>query len=264
VLLTLAHHTSSTLPNTSLWYRLGHFGHLPAEAIWSGHWPALFTTFFLHGDPARPLLTVLHLGFNLLVLIQAGKVLEATLHPLAYYLFFVLSAIVGSAAELALSGQTGVGASGVVYAMFGLLWSGRTEDEEWAEVANPFSISFVVGWAVLCVLLTWLKIVPVANAAHFAGLTFGVVVGWLFVSRRRRFFSALVLGGLGAMVILSITWLPWSPKWTYWKGMRAMQEARYDQAIDWFERSGRLGFPDAYVAQSVKAARRARDRAGTP
>jgi membrane associated rhomboid family serine protease len=255
VLLTLAHHTSNSLPYTSLWYRIGHFGHLPAEVIWSGHWPALFTTFFIHGDPARPLLTVAHLGFNLVVLIQAGRVLEASLHPLAYYLFFVLSAIVGSSAELALTGSSGVGASGVVYAMFGLLWAGRSRDEEWAEVANPMSIGFVVGWAFLCVALTWLNIIRVANAAHFAGLFFGLSVGWVFVTGRHRIVGAVTLAGLAAVVALSLTWLPWSPRWTFWKGTQAMVQGRYDEAINWFEQSGRLGFEPAYVSRNIQIAR---------
>ncbi len=251
VILTLAHYTSANLPPTSPWHRIGHFGHLPATAIWSGQWPALFTTLFIHGQAGHPILTAMHLGFNLMVLIQAGRVLEATLHPLAYYLFFVAAAMVGSGAELALTGSTGVGASGVVYAMFGLLWAGRKRDEEWAEVANPLAIWLVVGWAVICVILTQFKVIAIANGAHFAGLFFGLAVGWVFIAKRHRFWGALILSGLAAVVILSLTWLPWSPYWNFWKGVKAREARRYDEAVDWFERSARLGMPEWQVAGNI-------------
>lgn len=264
VVLTVAHQTSERMnfPPGSFWYRMGHFGHLPATSIWGGQWPALFTTFFIHGDPARPFLTVLHLGFNLIVLLQAGSVLEKTLHPLAYYLFFVLSAIVGSGTELAITGSTGVGASGVVYAMFGLLWAGRKHDEEWADVANPPAIAMVIGWAFFCVILTWLHIVRIANGAHFGGLLFGLAVGWLFYAPRRRPLAIVMLGSMSALVVMSLTWMPWSPYWTFWKGVKARRERRYVEAISWFERSGRLGMDPLFVRKNIVATLIFRDHPG--
>lgn len=253
VLLTLANQTSGHSPVSSFWYRIGHFGHLPATAIWEGHWPALFTTFFIHGDPARPLLTLAHIGFNLFVLIQAGRVLEATLHPIAYYFFFVMAAMIGSGAELALSGSTGVGASGVVYAMFGLLWAGRAKDKEWAEVANTSAIAMVVGWAVICVVLTRMRVMNIANAAHFAGLLFGLAVGWVFIAKRFRLIGGFLLVALTSLVVLSLTWLPWSPYWTFWRGVESRRHRQYAQAIDWFNRSQGLGMDPSLVGQNIDA-----------
>ncbi|MBI3721888.1 MAG: rhomboid family intramembrane serine protease [Fimbriimonas ginsengisoli] len=251
VVFTLAHYTSAHLATTSLWYRVGHFGHLPATAIWSGQWPALFTTLFIHGQPDRPFLTLGHLGFNLIVLLQAGRALEATLHPVAYYLFFVSAAMIGSSAELAVSGSTGVGASGVVYAMFGLLWAGRRKDEEWADVANPLAVRLVVGWAIVCLILTRLNVIAIANAAHFGGLLFGLGVGWFFVERKYRLLGGLVLGGQVGLLAISLVWLPWSPYWTFWKGVQARKALRYQEAIEWFEKSRRRGMTDWQVESNI-------------
>ena len=38
----------------------------------------------------------------------------------------------------------------------------------------------MLGWAVLCVVLTQLKILGVANTAHFSGLIFGAICGFIY------------------------------------------------------------------------------------
>jgi GlpG protein len=246
VLLTLAHHTSAWLPGT-FWGQIGQFGVLPATAIWEGHYAALFTTVFVHAN-------ILHIGFNMLYLLAFGAILEATLNPLQWALFFIASAVAGSGVELALTNQTGIGASGVVYAMFGLLWAGRREVPLWQLVATPKNMRIVLGWGLFCIAATWLGVLRIANGAHVGGFLFGLAVGWLFVAHRRQWLAGVLLTALILITVLSVRWMPWSGAWCEWKGNHEAAQQEYAAAIQWFQRSLRLGQDPARVWAKIAVA----------
>jgi GlpG protein len=246
VLVTLAFHTSQQMPGT-LWFRIGRFGVLPSEAIWEGNYLALFTCVFVHGD-------ILHLLFNTLWLLQLGRILELTLSPMEYALFFLTATIAGSGAELAVSGQTGIGASGVVYGMFGLLWAGRGHSPLWRAVATRDNLRLFILWGVFCVFATWAGFMHIANAAHGAGFLFGLSVGWAFYAPRRRPLWAIPLAALAALTLLSVTWMPWSGDWNFWKGGQAFDRQQYAQAIRWYERSLRWGMEPGPTWENISRA----------
>ena len=204
------------------------------EQIWGGHLWSLFTTVFLHAN-------VLHLLFNMIWLYQLGGMVERTLNTLAYVLFLVAATVVSSCAEL-FFGSSGIGASGVVYALFGLMWAGRGRHPEWGAYAHDRNLRLFIGWGIFCFVATQLHIMPIGNAAHAGGFLFGISVGWLFLSARPyRGLWALPLVGLLAMSALSVTWMPWSAYWTFWKAGREYDRQNYSQAIAWYQRSLRHG-----------------------
>ncbi len=238
VIVTLAYHTQDQV-HSPLWARLGHLGGLPPENIWNGAYFSLITSVFVHGG-------VFHLVFNMLWLWRIGCMLEVSLTPLQYVTFFVLSAIVGSGCELAFDGTTGVGMSGVVYAMFGLLWAGRSKYPAWRSLATKDNLTLFIIWGVVCLFATLSHSMNVANAAHGGGFLFGLSAGWLFVANRRRISWAIPMTALIVLTILSITWIPWSPEWNFWKGSTAFDRKDYAQAIDYFHKSIRRG-EDSYA-----------------
>ena len=181
--------------SSPFWYQLGHFG-LP-ESSQAAPW-SLITTIFIHGSP-------LHLIFNMLWLLQLGRILEGTLHPLAYLAFIIGAAAVGSGCETLISGTPGIGMSGVVYAMFALMWAGRGLYPAWGLVATRDNLRFLVGWALLCVAATYIPIfhIGVANGAHGGGFLFGLCIGFLFFSPRRRWVWAAPLTLLVGVTIFS-------------------------------------------------------------
>jgi GlpG protein len=68
------------------------------------------------------------------------------------------------------------GLSGVLYALFGYAWTkGRIDAPDHIGVPEQ-TVSWMLGWAFLC--LTG-ALGPIANAAHFSGLAFGVA--WAYV-----------------------------------------------------------------------------------
>ena len=213
---------------------IGNFGYADPEQIWSGHLWGLVTTVFIHGG-------VVHLLFDMLWLVQLGRILERTLPPLTYLLLVVLSAAVGSASELLVSGQTGIGMSGVVYAMFGLMWAGRGSSAEWRSVATRENLRVFILWGLFCVAATYLHFLSIANGAHGGGFLFGLCIGFLFYSPRRRYVWAAPLALLLTACVLACTWQPWSGEWTFWKGNREYDRKQYAQAIRWYQASLRHG-----------------------
>lgn len=238
IVVTLAYHTQDQV-HSPLWARLGNIGGLSADKIWSGGYFSLITSVFVHAGIA-------HLLFNMLWLWRLGCLLEATISPVQYALFFFFSALVGSGCELATSGGSGVGMSGVVYAMFGLMWAGRSKYPDWRSLATRDNLTLFVIWGIVCLFATLTHTMNVANAAHGGGFLFGLSIGWLFVAPRRRIIWVLPLIGLIVLTVLSVTWMPWSSEWCFWKGATAFEKKDYPQAILYFHKSIRRGH-DSYA-----------------
>jgi membrane associated rhomboid family serine protease len=225
--------------SSSLVSAIATFGYATPEQIWSGHIWGLVTPIFIHGG-------VVHLLFDMLWLVQLGRILERTLPPAIYLLFIIASAAVGSTTEMLVSGQTGIGMSGVVYALFGLMWAGRGAFSSWRAVATQENLRLFVLWGLFCVATTYLPFLHflglnIANGAHGGGFLFGLCVGFLFYSPRRRYVWAAPLALLLAASVLACTWQPWSGDWTFWKGNREFDRKKYASAIRWYKASLRHG-----------------------
>lgn len=233
VALTLAWWGEDLLKGTPLSI-FSSIAHVSAEDVWDGRYYGLFTSFFLHGS-------ILHIAFNMMWFLQLGRLLERTLSPLTYIGFLLAAALVGSCAEIAIDGQTGVGASGVVYAMFGLMWAGRGAFAEWRSVATRDNLNLFLGWGVFCLFATWAHFMNIANAAHFGGLLLGLCVGWLFYAPRRRWFAVAPLVLLALFCVASLTWLPWSSSWNWYRGGKEYDQRHYSPALMHYQRALREG-----------------------
>lgn len=194
VVITVAHLVPGGEPG-DIWDRIGSFGFAegPTAAPWG-----LLTTIFIHGS-------WLHLAFNMIWLLQLGRILENTLSPLAYLAFLIGAAAVGSGCQVLISGQTGIGMSGVVYAMFALMWAGRGMYPAWALVATRDNLRYFVLWGLFCVAATWMHFMNIANGAHGGGFLFGLCIGFLcFVPRRRWLWAAPLALLVGVTVFSAI------------------------------------------------------------
>lgn len=171
--------------------------------IWAGELWRPFTTTLLHGN-------LIHALFNLYWLWVFGQALEERLGSLRFFVVCVLLAYVSMLPEfLVLNYRTElraqvpiVGFSGVIYGLFGLLWIGRRWHPEFRGVCNDEIVRLMLGWLVLCIGLTWTKIMPVANIAHGAGLLFGVLYGLAAFAPHGRWRWRLA-AGLATLAVLS-------------------------------------------------------------
>lgn len=214
---------------TALWmfYPESSWGWLLASGLelWQGQklW-ALLTSVFLHVD-------VMHLVFNAYWMWRFGRVIENELSPAAYSGLIVLTTWLGSTAELAVSGQTGVGMSGMVYGLFGYMLALRTRKPVYRFVLHPKVVLLMLGWLVLCFAMKKAGTMNVANMAHLGGLVAGVLAGaasgeWK-VSRPAAVTAALLV----AVSVVTLFWAPWQDDWRVARAFRAMQRGEDEAAL---------------------------------
>ena len=221
------------------WDTLTKFGHLPATSIWDG----LLGARHVRVRAFR----AWHLAFNMYWLWVLGSRLERAVGSLQYLTFLIVSAFVSSSFQLAASDTTGIGASGMGYAIFGFMWATRHRYLEFNQVLNLRTIQIFLIWLLWCVAATYLKVWEVGNAAHISGLLFGVAVAGTFVLHvKRRLMSA----GLGALVVFSIVplfWCPWSVTWLSHQAYKAHAAGRYDAAVDRYTQVIRIAPDNAWA-----------------
>jgi len=202
---------------------LTKWGAAPGQEVWQGKYWTLFTSVFVHA-------AWWHCAFNCYWLMIFGTLLERRLGRVTYLLFFAASAFVSSSFELAAAGDTGIGASGVVYAMFGLLLPFR---KRWSEVTEHLSrqiVALMLIWLVGCLIVTRLDVISIGNAAHVSGMTFGLAVGGLFLPWPKRTVKTVIAGHL-ALALLFLFWCPWSINWLTIQAYKAHSTDRYAEAI---------------------------------
>jgi GlpG protein len=234
-------------PNASSWEALAKWGCYPPDKIHAGALWGFITSTFVH-------LELWHVAFNLYWLYVLGSRLERVIGSGRWLAFFLGAAFVSSGAEFAVAGTTGIGASGVAYALFGFMWVTRRRHPTFGAVLDARTIGLFFLWLVGCLIMTLTKTWEVGNAAHVAGLFFGAGLGaWMICERRRRLIK-LGLAALFLMSIVPVFWAPWSFDWASWRGTRAYERGDYRSAIRWYERSSSLGQDKIWCWQSIAIA----------
>ena len=217
----------ATRNNTNSWATLKQFGYLPADSIWGGQYWALITSVFVH-------MALWHVAFNVYWLWALGSRLERAIGSFSFLTFFLTSAFVSSSYQLGTSGTTGIGASGVVYAIFGFMWLTRGRYQLFEEVLDQRTILIFVVWLFGCLAATIFDVWQVGNAAHFSGLLFGCCVATVFVMKRA--FAIPILGGVFAISVVVLFWCPWSITWLQTKAYDSHKAGRYQDAIEQYTR----------------------------
>lgn len=211
------------------WETLARFGYAPADSIWSGSYWSLLSSVFVHFG-------LWHLGFNAYWLWFLGKRLEQALGSMRYLAFFIGAGWVSSAFQLAISDTTGIGASGVVYAMFGFMGLSRRRFPAFGEVLDNRTVHIFILWLIACVVTTQLKIWEVGNAAHVSGLVFGAVVATAFVLHTAPRLMKAGLLALMALSIVPLFWAPWSVTWLSHQAFERHAGGEFEKALDLYSR----------------------------
>jgi membrane associated rhomboid family serine protease len=207
---------------------LRHFGAPDGYEVWDGAWWGLITSALVHVEPW-------HLLFNLYWFWLLGGALERSVPAWKWIAFFLASAWISSGVQLAL-GDTGIGLSGVGYALFGLGWIAGDELPELKSILNDQVIKGFLIWGVGCVFLDALNILHVANGAHFGGCAFGAAVAALWIVKKQRALAAAGLLALFVVTGIALFWCPWGTQWNMLQGTRARVAGDYDSAIRYFQK----------------------------
>jgi len=147
--------------------------------VHQGQWWRLFTSMFVHANP-------IHIGFNMLCLLQLGLLAERAFGRIPYLLAYLATGICASLTSNYVHPTTlGVGASGAIFGVAGFLLT---------PIALKRLTIYTTGKSTMLKTLVMFAVynlaigaaIPVIdNSAHVGGLVSGLIVGLFFCGRQR-------------------------------------------------------------------------------
>lgn len=166
----------------------------------------LVTSCFLHGS-------ILHLGFNLLVLWQVGPFLERAIGRARFFPLYLGAGIMGSAFS-AIAGRLygaalSIGASGAICGLIGAMLVLGARTQGWR---GPLARQ-MAGWLAFLFVLGLAKnlqggMVQVDNAAHIGGALGGVIIAATWrrgVTYTERMQQIIVAACVALVIVTSLT-----------------------------------------------------------
>lgn len=168
---------------------VGNYGMRPVFIAIDGQWYRLLTSVFLHWS-------ILHIGFNMLVLIMLGPTLEMVFGHVRFTLLFVLAGLGGAVASYCFSPLTtaSVGASGAIFGLMGaLIVAGRRLRVDITQVVILLAINLAIGF------------IPGGSVdwrAHLGGLVTSALVALVFAHAPQRHTNLVQAVGCLAIVAL--------------------------------------------------------------
>lgn len=195
--------------------------------IFNGSYWALITSSFVH-------VRVWHIAFNLYWFWRLGKIVEFEQGKIFFLLFILSAGCVSELSQLSFADNSGIGLSGIVYALFGYIFLSSTSIDAYRYVINKQVVQMFLAWLVFCIILTRAGIWNVGNAAHIGGLVWGFLVAWL----SRFGYMTQLSGGLAALALLasSITWNPFGTTWLTFKGYNLMKNGHTKEALSTYKK----------------------------
>jgi membrane associated rhomboid family serine protease len=139
----------------------------------------LVTATFLHGS-------ILHIAFNATLFYRFSTVIDNWLGPWAGLFLYAFVGTSSTAAQLLVGNSYFgmVGASGVVYGLFGFLWVMSRRRDDAAEAASKYIVETMLAWLGVCVVVNLFG-GSIGNTAHAWGLLLGWLIGQTVVARRK-------------------------------------------------------------------------------
>ena len=153
-----------------------------------GQWWRLITSVFPHSS-------FLHLAFNLYWLWIMGKTVERIYGHLRTAALLILFAVGSSSLQFAFA-QGGIGLSGVVYGLFGLLYVLSRHDQRFRNAIDKRTETLFIVWFFICIFLTATHTFNVGNIAHGTGALLGFLLGYAIVFPGRQRVVAGVIVAL--------------------------------------------------------------------
>jgi GlpG protein len=197
----------------------------PLDILLGKYW-GLITNNFIH-------VNIIHLVFNFFWIWFFGKKIEFESGKLFFTFLVISAAIISSVSEIFLSDSTGVGLSGIAYALFGYILVKSRSTESYKRYLNIKINVLFFAWLIFCIALTYFDIWNIANGGHIGGLIWGLIIG--FISRYRD-VKKVVLGTIVFILFISsIFWNPNSVTWLSYNAYNQYGNNEFDEAIVTFK-----------------------------
>jgi len=176
-------------------YQLG--ASLPFLFLLQDHqWWRLVTAMFLHGG-------LIHIGFNMMTLMQFGPALEELYGSARYLFLYVVTGALGFLAS-ALMGHFSVGASGALLGLIGAMLAVTTK--RGGSFMRELKSRLITSVVILFMIGFWGSM-GIDNSAHIGGFAVGFVIGKIFEDRQPMNATeqkrAQALGWLAGIVIVA-------------------------------------------------------------
>ncbi len=156
--------------------KLGYIGSMSKIKVFSeGEWWRLFLHVYLHAG-------VLHMLFNVLALLFAGKIVEKKIGSLPYLLLYHVIAIVNAIIMcLTFPDSTSVGASAGIFGMIGIVCVMKLKKEAICkENLRMGELIYIIVFSALSLLLGLESFVT-----HFVAFLFGIIVALLLQKKSK-------------------------------------------------------------------------------
>ncbi|MDJ1491544.1 rhomboid family intramembrane serine protease [Cytophagaceae bacterium DM2B3-1] len=213
--------------NRDTWEAYRKWGAPSMTDIFGGDYWGLITSNFLHVE-------IWHIAFNLYWLWILGKKIEFETNKAFCILFILSSALVSSLAQLAFADTTGIGLSGIGYALFGFLFVKSKTTEEYKNYLTKNTVNLFLVWLVVGVILTKAGTWKIGNAAHIGGLLWGVLVAYTAK------FGKYLQWATGLMYISGLTFLifysPFSTSYLSYQAYELHKAQQVDAAIEAYKK----------------------------
>lgn len=155
---------------------------LDKPAVLDGEWWRLWTVTLVHAPPP---FGYLHLGFNMYACYLAGSLVEQLYGSRLFVLFYLLGAASGSVASVLFGGERpSVGASGAVFALFGVLLAVSRAHHPLVDRRARALLAQLGPIVAFNLVFGFLNAGAIDNAAHVGGLAGGLWLGYLLVPGR--------------------------------------------------------------------------------
>ncbi len=176
-------------------YQLG--ASLPFPFFLQDHqWWRLVTAMFLHGG-------LIHIGFNMMNLMQFGPALEELYGSGRYLFLYVVTGALGFVAS-ALTGHFSIGASGALLGLIGAMLAITTK--RGGSFMRDLRSRLITSVVILFMIGFWGGL-GIDNSAHIGGFAVGFVMGKIYADRQpmnsREKQRAYALGWLAGVVMLA-------------------------------------------------------------
>ena len=168
---------------------LSAFGSADAARVNAGQWWRLLAACFLHGG-------VMHIFFNSMGLMQAGRIAEDIFGGAQFLCLYVLAGIAGNLLAVG-TGSSVVGASGSVFGVIAALAVyGYKRRDSFGQNLK----SFMMQWLVYGLVISFLP--GISWQAHIGGLLGGAAIAWVMPDEEqlRRRMASVRLAQVGAAV----------------------------------------------------------------
>ena len=180
-----------------------------ADKIYAWHLYGLITNSLVHAS-------WIHFSLNIVAFLLLGSFVEKRITRIRFMVFGLFFSFITSLWQLSLSGDAGIGLSGVNMSLLGFI-IGKSWYDERFRIPHRY-ILFFVATAVIafCMAMNYFKAWNVGNAAMLSGLICGILTG--IFSTKKLYISIISLFLIAVLSSITFFYSPWSVEWTFHKG----------------------------------------------